>query len=195
MAAGVPRHHRFAAGCGQRFRQIPVGKNLPQPRGHLLAVPHDEVVVARPEKMLGIVPGRGDQRYAAGKRFEDGRMVGMPGRFSHIGTPRNMHRHLVVGEGMGNSALAIQPPKRYWRAKPRAHGRDSVRHEPVVFRAERLCAGRTRNSMISADRSSSPQLPIQMRSPVLSDLRYRLETASSAASCQVNTDLPQPALR
>ena len=106
------------------------------------------------------------------------RMVGMPGSASHVGPARDVDRHPEAREDLaapGSSAASRRTRSRPPPARP-APARDSARRRPAPA-ARARCTGSNRNSCSSAVRSSSPQLPIQTRSPSARLLRQRVEDA------------------
>jgi hypothetical protein len=145
----------------------------------------DEVVACRAEQALGVVPGRRDQRDAAGERLEDADRRDARQR-RDVGPARHVHGDAVAREGGGH--LPVGQPAAVGDAgrsrAPRARRR--VAHAEDARREAERADGLDRNSC---------ELPRARRRPSCRSRRGRPRRAArgagwkrrtSAASCHVH---------
>ena len=133
---------------------------------HLLPIVGDKIICAGCEQAFRVVPGRADERNAAGQGFKhtDGRNTRQR---THIGAARHMDGQAVAGEHCrARTHWAASRRTRYPQMLMRFQRVFGITHA-VHLRAFNPSAltGSIKNSCSSAVRSSSPQLPIQTRSP------------------------------
>src|SRR5215217_3645497 len=104
MSAGVARADCLEAMLGQLARHLFVGKQCAKMSLHFGAVTRDEIIFARSEQMFRVLPGRANQRNAAGKRFEwpDGRN---PAERFDVRPSRDMHGDFVAREHFRGSVI------------------------------------------------------------------------------------------
>ena len=177
VRAGVPLVHRAAAAGAESRRVARLLEHRLKQLRHLLAVARHQVVAAGREEALAVLPGRADQRDAAGQRLEGADRRDARQRLG-IRPARNVHRDAEAREGARH--LVVRQPAGVLDARRRAArgaptpGSARRRRAPAA-RAART--GSSRNSCSSAVRSSSPQLPIQTRSPSRATPGERLEDA------------------
>ena len=143
------------------------------------AVAGDEVVAAGREQTLDVVPGRRDERDAAGERLEhtDRRDAGQRlGRRAGAARARSARGgEDVAARGGSAQPAAVVDARARAIAQLGLVGIAHAVHRAAQARASRT--GSSRNSRSSALRSSSPQLPIQTRSPSRGAARQRPEEA------------------
>ena len=164
---------------------------------HLGAVAGDEEVLAGAEQALGVVPGRGDQRDAAGQRLEDADRRDA-GQLLDVGAARHVDGGEVAGEDLGRA--------RRWRAS-RGSGRRSGASSARARRrgsARRRCRAAGRRLAAGRDQEGLELRGALAVAPVADpDQAPRAGSASaggwksavSAASCQTKTRSPQPQRR
>ena len=117
-AVRPPGARRYGAGgwsagrCRERAREVPIAQHRGKLPGHRLAVARDQEVLAAEQPLL-VVPGRADQRNAAGERLEHADR-GDAGKRRDIGTPWHVDGDAVMGEHL--------PAPRHWRSSRRSAG-------------------------------------------------------------------------
>src|SRR5690242_16168213 len=67
---------------------------------HLAAIARDQVVLAGGEEIFAVIPGRTDERDAAGEGFEDAD-GGDAGERLDVGTAWDVHGRFETGKGFG----------------------------------------------------------------------------------------------
>lgn len=110
MRAGVPGRDRPSARAGYLRGQRRVSHHRAHGAHRLVTVTDGQVAIGG-KKPFGIVPGRADQRNAAGQRLEhaDGRNAW---ESLDVRAPRHMHREAPAGECIWNAVVG-KPPGAY----------------------------------------------------------------------------------
>ena len=148
MRARVPRADRLEARARKVHRQARLPEDVEEHALHLVARARDEVVRARPEQALAIVPRRADQRNAARQRLEhaDRRDAGQ----------RLAHRDAAAHARSRDSARTAAA-HRHWRSS-----RDIAGPPPRSRRRRRRdSARRTRRPEVRARATGSIRILVQ----------------------------------
>src|SRR5690348_11158180 len=114
MRARVPRENRLEARFDERLRQTAVVQHVAYGPLHLRPIPRHEVVLARREQTLRVLPWRGYERNAARERLE-GANGGDAWKRAHVRPARHVNGDPVCRKDCSDAVVwqpAVEPDAR-----------------------------------------------------------------------------------